>query len=116
MRSFLSGWSCRRLAASASRICGDTTGKGLHYGDVFRSFSPGHYSGLAVVTFVHAASGQFQGAAFEQKLMFRYRWETNDSDSGSVIGDVHLLCQPDGNFLLRTLGRYDSIRHCTHLH
>ena len=34
------------------------------------------------------------------------RWEVNDTDSGSTIGDVHLRCKPDGSFILQTLGRW----------
>jgi hypothetical protein len=33
------------------------------------------------------------------------RWETNDTDSGSAIGNVHLRCKPDSSFMLQTLGR-----------
>ena len=34
------------------------------------------------------------------------RWDINDTDSGSTIGDVHLRCKADGSFMLQTLGRW----------
>jgi hypothetical protein len=38
-------------------------------------------------------------------LVLLRRWDVNDTDSGSIIGDVHLRCKSDGSFMLQTLGR-----------